>query len=357
MAQNVSLNIPAHYNIYTGKSDRNLRIEFSIPNNGTNEDTGLVVLVPGFGAHIDSKVYAKMRDVFADQYNLITIQCEYFGSSFMQGGQNLAFKNPDTVHQMLSIEELRIVVNDPSKLMQIISSKSITVEMVEKLNESIDEFNDMGFMQAIDIITAVEATKICLTENNLSFNKNRSIGYGHSHGAFLLHLCNRLSPAFSFIIDNSAWLEPVYLHSNRVLSTRLDQANLLIEFNYIAKEILKQKSSLNLRTIYKNFNNHAQIVSFQGDEDQLVNHVEKQAIISSIHNAEFFLVTSEQIDHKKFKSNKHGLDANFLELFSYALELEKPIAYHNQNSKFVADMDSVSIEADYTNGLPVFNFL
>lgn len=38
----------------------------------------------------------------------------------------------------------------------------------------------MGYMQAIDIITAIEALKIILVNNN---NMKRLIGYGHSHGA------------------------------------------------------------------------------------------------------------------------------------------------------------------------------
>lgn len=67
-------------------------------------------------------------------------------------------------------------------------------------------------MQAIDIITALETKKIILRENDLPFNEQKIIGYGHSHGAHLLHLSNRFSPyLFSYIVDNSAWIEPVYL--------------------------------------------------------------------------------------------------------------------------------------------------
>lgn len=48
----------------------------------------------------------------------------------------------------------------------------------------------------MDIITALEAIKIkiILKENNLRFNERKVIGYGHSHGAYLLHLSNRLAP-------------------------------------------------------------------------------------------------------------------------------------------------------------------
>lgn len=43
-----------------------------------NENTGMLVLIPGYGGNIDSHVFRKMREVFAEQYNFITVQCDYF---------------------------------------------------------------------------------------------------------------------------------------------------------------------------------------------------------------------------------------------------------------------------------------
>ncbi|MFS0575518.1 hypothetical protein AB1K83_07790 [Sporosarcina sp. 179-K 3D1 HS] len=85
MASNQTISIPAHHNIYTGLSDRELQIEFYIPETGTSKETGLLLLVPGFGGNIDSKVYKKMRGQLADEYNLVTVQCSFFGREFMQG--------------------------------------------------------------------------------------------------------------------------------------------------------------------------------------------------------------------------------------------------------------------------------
>ena len=31
------------------------------------------------------QIFIKMRNKFADEYNLVTIQCDYFGWEFMQG--------------------------------------------------------------------------------------------------------------------------------------------------------------------------------------------------------------------------------------------------------------------------------
>ncbi|WP_339201180.1 DUF2920 family protein [Paenibacillus sp. FSL P2-0322] len=359
MSEQHSINIPAHHNIYTGKSNRELRIDFSIPQNGVNENTGLIIFVPGFGGNIDSKVYIKMRELFADKYNMVTIQCNYFGSSYMQSSANhFKFKDPQILQTILTVDELERINRDSSILLNILSEKNILIPVIANIDESIEEFNDMSYMQAIDIISAVESVKIILSGNDLVFNSNRIIGYGHSHGAYLLHLSNRLAPTlFSYLIDNSAWIEPVYLSSSRFLYQSIGNSMLAFEFDYFAKKIVKNRQDLNLETLYKDFLGNTQVLSFQGDEDNLVNHVEKKRIVETINNSDFILVKKEDVDHIKYKSNSHGLDADFLELFSYALELERPTKeILKKDSKYIVDFESVSIEVDYTQGLPIFNF-
>ncbi|MGF9699809.1 hypothetical protein [Paenibacillus sp. MABNR03] len=90
-----------------------------------------------------------MRSVFADEYNLVSIQCDYFGLEFMQ--------------------------HSP-------------------LPESLYNFNDMGIMQALDNLTAIGIVEQILKDNNLNFNAGKVIAYGHSHGAYLAYLLNVLSP-------------------------------------------------------------------------------------------------------------------------------------------------------------------
>lgn len=62
LSYNDTLKIPAHYNIYTGVNGRELRIDYS-PQKGTNADTGIFIFVPGFGGHIDSKIYKKCVNI------------------------------------------------------------------------------------------------------------------------------------------------------------------------------------------------------------------------------------------------------------------------------------------------------
>lgn len=358
MAENHTFNVPAHPNIYTGSTGRELRIEFSIPSAGVQANTGFIILVPGFGATIDSNVYQKMREQFAELYNAVTIQCEYFGSAHMQSADKISIPNEQALRSILSEAEWNHIQQNPGVFTQLIASKEVTFPVKADLSETVEDFNDMGYMQAIDIITAFETVKLLLDDNKLEYDVNRVIGYGHSHGSYLLHLCNVISPqTFSFIVDNSAWIEPLYIDHYRVLYKGLGKGTLAIHFDYLAKKVLRNKSLLNLSGLYQAFQNQAKIISFMGVDDRLVKAEEKEQFISNIPNADFILVTKDDVDMVKYKSTSHGLDADFLELFSYALQFEN---YEERITKrelqYEINYKTLKIQADFTQGLPIFTF-
>ncbi|WP_182199659.1 DUF2920 family protein [Paraliobacillus salinarum] len=358
MAEQHSVTIHAHPNIYTGKANRNLKVDFCLPSSGVNEKTGLLVLVPGFGGHLESKVYVKMRKNFADQYNLVTIQCDYFGNSYMQTAKRFSLKNVKETKKHFTQNEWNEINKEKNSILEIISDKNIVLPVKAQLDETLDEFNDMSYMQAIDIINAIEAVDILLKENNLTYDTNRVIGYGHSHGAYLLYLSNKLaSNLFSYLIDNSAWIEPAYLYNNRFLNHKIENSILSIEFRYLAKEVIQNKKVLNLHYLCKDFEN-IQIIAFQGNDDSLVDHKEKKQIIKSMKNTDFILVKKEDIDNIKYTTNTHGLGADYLELFSYALTYEKNIFKKvDRKLNYKIDFLSFHIEVDSSKGLSVFKFV
>ncbi|OMC89143.1 hypothetical protein BK128_04230 [Viridibacillus sp. FSL H7-0596] len=356
MAENQSIKIPAHHNIYNGSSNRGLRIDISYPDN-IDEKTGIAILVPGFGGTIDSNVYKKMRETFADTHNLVIVQCDYFGSEFMQCASLFNPKGQlEELLSFLSHEERNSINKDFSNFLELLSTKQITVPVIAQLGETLDHFNDMGFMQAIDIITAIEAVRIILEENDITFNSKKVIGYGHSHGAYLLHLSNCLAPhLFSHIIDNSAWIEPGYLDLNRYLYQVYGNMELEVEFNYIAKEYIEDKKSLSLNTFYDYFDNAAKIISFQGNNDNLINHIEKEVLVSNIPHSEFILIDENNVDGIIFKSNQHGLDADFLNMFEYGLE---KLGHHENSIEvrliYEVVLSQTKIKVDYSSMLPIF---
>src|SRR4051794_1190502 len=104
----------------------------------------------------------------------------------MQSNPTFKIKNDfNDILTSLDLEEMNsIKKEDLSNLLEVLSKKQLNLDTVANIDESLDYFNDMGFMQAIDIITAIEAVRIILNENNLKCNERKVIGYGHSHGAY-----------------------------------------------------------------------------------------------------------------------------------------------------------------------------
>lgn len=352
-----SIYVQAHRNIYSGNSDREMRIDYALPQGGTNGRTGFLLFVPGFGAHIDSNVYRKMREVFADQYNMVTIQCEYFGSQFMQASQSVRLNGSfgDIAHYF-NINELKILKHDFSKLFPIFSTKSAILPVIEVQNESEEDFAEMGFMQAIDVITALEHVKQILIENSWEFDEKNVIGFGQSHGAYLLHLCNRLAPhLFSDIVDNSAWVYPNYLTNYRVLYTPLGNSKMQVAFDYFAMKYTKDKEALRLNNLYANFKNGAYIYSFLGNTDALVDAYEKSYVLDELDFADHQLIDNSKVDGIMFKSTSHGLSADFLELVNYIFANRK---HHINPNEKVESYEIVSsnttIEVSYKEKVPTF---
>lgn len=162
---------------------------------------------------------------------------------------------------------------------------------------------------------------------------------------------------FSFIIDNCSWIEPVYLHNNRYMFSNVGKSQLVVEFDYIAKKVIKNKKNLNLFEVYRGFNNKTQILTFQGTDDNLVDYQEKKRLINNISNTEYILVAESDVDNIKYKSNRHGLDSDFLELFSYALGFENKVNYDVMDKRKNIEIGDLEFIIDTSKGLPIFSII
>lgn len=309
--------IAGHPNIYTGAS-RDLKIYFSEPENGVNEDTGLILFIPGYGGSSQSNVYKKMRREFADKYNLVTVQCDYFGSEFMQN---------------------------------------------EELRETPDNFNDQTLMQAIDNITAVLTVAAVIEDNELTFNAKKIILYGHSHGAYLSHLCNVYAPKlFSILIDNSAYMYPNYLYLDRVrrftLTNTLSGAQRQVIINYtMSKHYVKDRELVDLQQLYKKFDNGCHILTYQGSADHMIVPAEKRAFCEAISHCDYKEIHENDVDGEVFKSTKHG-DTDFLNLFEYSMKnktFEKGNIIQTPNVEIKTKKGQYTF--DYSKTIPIFKGL
>lgn len=347
MSKEYELNLYGQPSLYK-PYDRRFKVFFSEPNQGINEKTGILLLINGYGANPASNVYKKMRREFADKYNLITVQCEYFGMEFMQVNNSINLND-------FTEEELKLVNKEDKQYKHVIK------EIIEPINEQRENMNDMGPIQAIDNITSIISIIEILKDNNLKFNKNKIIIYGYSHGAYIGHLCNLFSPnLFSAIIDNSGYIYPSYLIKGQ--DRKICGYKGLLEihkiYKYIIKDIVFDKEFYDLRILYSQIKNKCRIISLQGDKDELYDYKSKVDFIKNINNATIELITNEKVDGVIFKSNIHGLNADFINIFEYIYD-----KYNLEKSNYGLRLDNVSYATKNYNykidnelGVPILKY-
>lgn len=356
------ITIATHPNIYTDYSPRNLKVYISEPTQGINEQTGFCLFVAGYGGTANSNVYMKMRSMFADTYNLITVQCDYFGHEFMQNSESVTFDlDMEYISRFLDDDELMHVfegnVFHPDRLFMLSQKYQMILNVNESLSESLNNFNDMSIMQALDNLTALLYLMNQVRAQEARYNAKRVIVYSHSHGAYLSHLCNAFAPhLISLLIDNPAWLFPNYLMTTRNLIKEIGLMTLNVEFNYLASKMPYDFNLLCLPILYQTFSNRCKIFSFQGLSDNLVLPKQKESFCSFVPNCTYVEVGEEQVDGSIFKSTAHGLDADFLKLFNYVMGGQK------FDMGMEIKLPTVSIETEqkrykisYDNGVPLFN--
>ena len=304
---------PSIYTITRGET-RNLNVYYSVPDRGVDKETGVLLLIPGYGGHANSNVYKKMRRLFPDQYNLIVVQCDYFGWEFMQDvneGQLISLINQAQISFAPSPEECSLV-------------------LPVNLSETLQNYNDMGPVQVMDLMNALKL----VSEEYDGFNRSKVIAYGHSHGAYLALFCNILMPRlFSTVIDISGMLFPVYLDSSKMfrqLTHELictDQATgkrtrLMVgaRFDYLNSKICQDVALYDLVRWYGLRNNLAKIITFQGAGDTMVPSESKKDFLSRIDRATCVMVNESMVDRRMFYSTEHGCGADYLELFRHVWE-------------------------------------
>ncbi len=338
--------ISAEKSIYLQEAtERTLRLQYALPSEGTNLETGILFLVPAYGGSLDSNVYRKMRMLFPDKYNLIVIQCDFLGIRHMQ-------TMDEKLESFLAMGEK---TDTPNKI-------KIQTE------ESLDDCNDMGIMQAADIIQAGLYVIHKLSSLGVKMNFGKIITYGSSHGSYLGYVINRLCPGLiKLIIDNSAYILPNYIWEDRpmqyLLTENLRQKygfeRFKAEINYLInreRRFFLPDSFYDLRSLYKRFDNKCMILSFHGANDAMVSIEEKRTLISNIKRAALIEISDETTDGKYFKSSQHGLGVELLNLYEAVEGLTKDAFTYKDSleisSQAVINRDGHTLVIDYSGLKP-----
>lgn len=365
MAINNHIKIPALNSIYSDNKDykREIDVYYSLPEKGINKDTGVLLYIYGFRGYAEANVFKKLRNNFADEHNLITIQCNYFGYEFMQNPKNLKpqdkHMNYFTKDELIKIYKRGTFNIDAFyKLAEKYPVKMLLREDLSK--ECPENFNDMGIMQAMDNLNALLYVMDMVNKMGFKFNSKKVILYGNSQGAYLSHLCNRLAPdLISLIIDNSGWLYPRHIEKDsRSLTKKKGKATLKLVFDYKARDIIDDLEVLDLKKLYSDFENKAKIIAFHGEDDHLISLDDKTKFISKINNAIINPITSETLGKYEgiFGDTSHGLNANFITLFNYVLdnyelEFEEDTEFKAPNNNYLETSEFQYI-VDFKSKLP-----
>jgi hypothetical protein len=286
MGQEHRTSIPAHANIYDD-SDRVMEISFTEPDGGITERTGLLLIIPGFGECGDLGTLHTMRNQLSNRYNMVVVQCLYFGSSFMGNISKPQFRvDMDILRTAFSDQEMNFVYDgtrlDVNKLIDVGSNYHIHLNGEELLNESLTEFNDMGIMQAIDNLSAVYAVQAILEDNEYHLDSNKMMVYGRGHGGYLAYLINALAPElFSHLFEQDAWIFPPYLDGVRELGGNKGKLTFTIRFDYYAKTVPFDRELLSLPILYTGFTNRATIHSYQNADIHPSALIPKKSFIQS----------------------------------------------------------------------------
>lgn len=359
MAEEHRLSIAGHPSIYQ-PGERSLEICFCTPDR-LDAATGLLLLIPGFGANLDSKVYKKMRLRFADEYNFVTVQCGYFGSEFMQEYTSARFDLDFGVLRALfggeTVRGLGAGSFEMDELLAQAAHHGKNLNLVGKLDETEGNFCDMGPMQAVDNLAALLAVHHIAKDNGISLNTAKIYAYGHSHGAYLAYLCNAFAPRlFHTIIDNSSWLFPAHLLGSRKSIYSLGKGGVTVSYNYLAQGRYSPDDELrNLTLLYRKFVNNCRILAYHGSRDTLCPPYEKRPFCLGVANCHYREITPAKVG-EIFRNTAHGLGADFLKMFDHVIdEFGSPTATGGE-----LDLPPVRLESaaetlciDYSRGLPL----
>lgn len=98
---------------------------------------------------------------------------------------------------------------------------------------------------------------------------------------------------------------------------------------------------LHLEKLYSKFENNCEIISYHGNTDYLVSHLEKRKLNELIKNFAYHEIGNKEVDGNIFHSTNHGLDADFLKFFGKVIYEIKGSAFER-----VTFQESVHFETE-----------
>lgn len=343
-------NITPHDDVELGFPRTSLDYYASIPISGINNETGVILSIPGFGSTADSEYYLeKLNPYLANKYNCVVVSLNYFGifRSTQFKLDHIFIENMEKTYQIpanywdhiKSEKELLL------KAIQVLESKGMeTLDprcQILKLTLR-DEYQSFGFLPAIDCLTVLGD----VLRRFPQINKQKIIAYGSSYGGYIAMLCGKFAPdTFSVIIDNSGFsrAEMNYIVGREILVNdyvqRVSWNNKIytIPFAFnnpwtimdetsptyfgdskkLIRSLLVREHRTSSKTRYYMFHCESDDIASVEDKDNVA------SLLENYNQTYYKRITAKDIDGVLFKKYGHAMDASLRKLFDHVAELDK----------------------------------
>lgn len=350
-----------------------------------DENTGLILVIDGFGGMASSQQMSDLRNFLCNKYNVIALSVNYLGvrTKAMKSMQLVLNKEIlDKIESLMTDEQIDHWIKRQDKSLdailgyfpnQDLMQHGIIFKRVLNINEDrslVRDYIDFGYIQTMDCLYGVK-----FVLDNYNLNKNRLFIYGISYAGYIAQMCAKFAPAtFSLIVDLSGYAlaENILVFPNAIRSfTQKKTLFGTIEESFYSKdksskfaftddmaEIRKLSSKHHIKTMAKYFD--GKIVMFHGDKDILVNIETKKQLHNMYQDANIdsnlLIFSAKDIDGDIIKSDGHCMNADVKKLFekymsdevlkerennkSTDFDLQHSISYSCKKKKYVISYEN-----------------
>jgi len=334
-----------HADVELGFERKPIEYFVTSPDNGINDDTGLILVIPGFGDRADGEYQKdKLRPYLANKYNCLAVGVNYFGAQlFALPGSETDYQLDvnafqTAINDMFGVTPQEYTVNnsfDLSVLSGILAARGIRklgteFRLFYRNRNDINEYQSFGFLPAIDHLYVLRDVL-----KNYEVNRKKLIAFGTSYGGYISLLLGKFAPkTFSVLIDNSGFIKTMIENIDTIhVLRKLDCLKLNgVEYplvNHNPWTIIDDSSPYYFSDSHRCIRNllaneHIGITLsryyiFHSIEDTIVPIKEKDTFCAMLRErgieVNYRPVNSNDIDGKLFKNLNHGMDASLRGIF------------------------------------------
>lgn len=331
-----------HEDVELGYTRKLLEYYVTIPQKGLNSQTGLVLMISGFGDRADSNYQTeKLRPYLADKHNVVVAATNFWGT-FRSLEVDITMDWLREVSDQYNIPLERVKQEFESKpfleavrsIVQYRGMKWLDRHCQVPFITGRGEYQSFGFLPALDYLVLLgEILK------KYSINHKRIIAFGSSYGGYIAQLLGKYAPnTFSAIIDNSGYSRAPLKHvvGNEILEPDFQGEYMGCKFAasynnpwtimdelspFYFSDACRQIRSLLVKK--HRVSSETQYYIFHSSEDDLISVEDKDkavAILREFNTVSYSRIGRSGIDGKIFKTLKHGMDASLRGLFDLVVE-------------------------------------